>query len=102
MKLGFAAEFEAGEFMIARVIPGEKLPGCGVVLSGVEIAEQGGGCEPAGAKVENEIDQGVELSLGERHTNEPPDGRFGDGHVGDQDGVGLGRADSERKLLVAR
>jgi len=89
-ELGFAAEFEGGEFAGAGVIPGEELP-CGVVvLAGVEIAQQGGRGEASGTQIEGEVDQGVELALVEGDADEARDGGFGDGDVGGEDRLGLG------------
>jgi len=93
-ELGFAAEFEGGEFTVAGVVPGEELPGGFVVLAGIEVAEKGGGCEATGTEIEYEVDEGVELALGEGDSNETSDGCFRNGDVGVENGLGLGQGDA--------
>ena len=67
-KFGFAAAFEAGDFTRASVIPREQLPGGGIAFAVVEIAQKRRGGQASNAKVEDEVDEGVELTLGQRGT----------------------------------
>ena len=49
VEFGFAAGFEAGDFLCADVVPHEQLLGSGVVAADVEVAQEGGGGEAIGA-----------------------------------------------------
>ena len=65
--LGLAAGLQRGDFMPVGVVPEQQLPGGLVVLSRVEIGEQRRRGKPAPAQIETEVDQRIELALGERH-----------------------------------
>src|SRR6185369_13771641 len=77
MKLGLAARLEACQLLTAGMVPGEKLPGSGVVLSRVEILEKRRSGEPARSQIEDEVHQSVELSLRKRNLDQTLDGSFG-------------------------
>ena len=100
-ELGFAAEFEGGEFTVAGVVPGEELPGGFVVLAGIEVAEKGGGCEATGTEIEYEVDEGVELALREVNPDKSSDSGFGDGDIRGEDGFGLSEGDAGWIRLLA-
>jgi len=95
----FAAGFEAGDFLCSHVIPHEQLLGSGVVAADVEVAQQGGGGEPIGAKVVDEVDERVELALGDSDFYELENGLFGDADILGKQLAGLGFVDSVRKGL---
>lgn len=88
--LGEAAVFEAREDFGARVVPAEDLAGGVGVVAGVELFEQRGGGQAGGSEVVGEIDQRVELGLGERDFDQAGDGLLGGGYVGGEKGFGLG------------
>jgi len=91
---GFAAGFEAGDFFVAGVVPAEEFGSGRSVFFGIEVLEQGGFGETAGAKVEGEVDEGVELTLGERDGDEASDGLFGLVDIPEQNDLSLGCGDA--------
>jgi len=93
-KFRFTALFEGREFAGARVVPGEELPGSFVEFAGVEVAEQGGRCQAGPAKVEDKIDESVELALREVNPDKSSDSGFGDGDIRGEDGFGLSEGDA--------
>jgi hypothetical protein len=64
LKFGFAAGFQAGDFLGAGVIPCKQLPGCDVEFAIVEIVQELRRGQSSCAEVEDEVDQGIELALG--------------------------------------
>lgn len=72
-ELGQAAGFEAGQLHSGGTVPAEQLRGGLGVAAGIQLTKQGGPGQAAGAEVEDEVDQGVELALGERDADEPLD-----------------------------
>ena len=91
LKFGFAAGFKAANFARSGMIPGQQLPGRGVVFSCVEVSKQRRRGEASGAQVEDEVHKGVELALVQRDFDQALDSRFGDGKVVAEDGFALER-----------
>lgn len=87
--LGLAAGFECWDFSGSSVVPEEELLGGGGIVAGVEVGEERGMLEAARAEVEDEIDERVELTLGERDVDEVVDGLFGVAEITLKDGAGL-------------
>lgn len=85
--------------MCAGVVPAEELLGCGFILSGIEGLEQGGGSEAALTEIETEVDEGVELALGEGHLDEALDGELGIAEIAEEDFSGLGLVDAVGERL---
>src|ERR1700722_18963283 len=87
--------------MAADVIPCQELPGGGVISASVEVAEEGRGCEPASAEVEDEVDQGIKLALMERDFHQATYGRLRDKNVRRQYSLGVVPAYSLRVTFVS-
>jgi hypothetical protein len=68
---------ESGVGLARGAVPTEKLLAGGLGAALMEQAEEGGGGEALGAEVEDEIDESIELALGERSMHETGDGLSG-------------------------
>src|SRR5271157_4482710 len=73
-EFGFAAGLQSQIDFSAGEIPEQQLLGRGIVAAGIEAAQQRGTLQPPGTKVETEINQRVELALGQSHLDKAADG----------------------------
>lgn len=88
-KLGLATGFESGVLVCTGVVPQEDLLGGGLSVASVEVGQEGGAEEAAGAEVKDKVDQRVKLTLGERDLDEAGDGLLGVANIRDEDFGGL-------------
>lgn len=94
IELGLAAGLKAGKDLAAGVIPEEQLLTGGIVVAGVEIAEERGRGEAALAEVVTEIDERIKLTLGKGNMNEVLDVEASGAGVGGEKFLGLGFVDA--------
>jgi hypothetical protein len=97
---GSAARLEGGNFVVAGVVPPQQLKGGGIGLAVVQVLEKRGSCEPPGAKIEDKVHEGIELTLRERNGDLSCDRLFSGTNVPEEDDVGLGQADAVGIALV--
>lgn len=91
---------KAGADGCAAAVPFEDLLGGVAVVALVEFAQQGRAGEAAFAQVVDEIDEGVELVLGERNFDVAGDGLLGCGDVVGQELLGAGAVDAAGEGLA--
>ena len=99
VEFGFATGFEAGNFFCADVVPHQQLFGSGVVAADVQVAQEGGGGEPIGAEVVDEVDERIELALRDGDFDELQHGLLGGADVLGEQLTCLGFVDSIWKGL---
>ena len=98
-QLGFAAGLQSQIHFSTGEIPAEELLDRVVVAAAVEHAEESGAGQAPRSEVEAEVDQGVELALGQSHLDQTANGELSRGDIAGQDGAGLRFADAARKRL---
>src|SRR5580658_105556 len=100
LRFGLATGFEAWADCAGGLVPAEQLLAGVAVTASVEDLEERGRGQAAGAEVEAEIGEGVELALGEGDLDQAQDGLLGfQGVLGENFG-GMGFGDFVGKRLV--
>lgn len=81
------------------MIPAEKLLGRGIIPTRIQILQQGRRGKLTGAEVEGKVHQRIQLTLGERHFDQPLHRLLGLVNIPLQDQLRLGFGDALRVAL---